>query len=100
MGCGCVFHGACKKAVALKGEFADRDCTDVCASHFCQKCRTPFKLDEKAAKCIRCYKAYHAWQASESTQCYDLEQLVPVSDSHFLCRDHLEADVASLVRTD
>lgn len=59
-GCRSGFHAECRKNV---GEMAGMDSgAEVCASHYCYRCKETFQMDESVARCIRCFKAVHAWK--------------------------------------
>jgi hypothetical protein len=101
-GCNKGFHARCRDKVRLDGEIHGVDAgAQVCASHFCSKCQATFLIEESVMHCIRCYKAVHAWQPEkEGDQCFNVVDLLPVSEGKFICRDHIESDVAVLLRHD
>jgi len=78
-GCGLTFHKKC---------FGE----EICPAHFCHGCKKSLKMEDKVTKCVRCYKTCH-FTVSE---CFNLESMVAITDSKFICKEHLESDVQML----
>jgi hypothetical protein len=55
------------------------------------------------SSCIRCYKSCHSWKKTEGDveggeeQCFDLQLYIPITSEKFICVEHIEKDVKTIL---